>query len=73
MMIDDDLRRSSQTILDVEKIVENLDFQVFSRCVQGRLGCVNLSSVVSGMRSRASGDQLFVEQKKLLPERQEMF
>ena len=33
--------------IDVEKSDEHFDFQVFFRDVRGRLGCVNLSSVVS--------------------------
>jgi hypothetical protein len=45
---------------------------IIFRDVRGRLGCVNLSSLMSNTWSRASGDQLFVE-KKMFPDRQEMF
>ena len=57
MILDDSLRRPSETIIDVE----DFDFQLFFRCVQGRSGYVNLSSLVSRTLVRASGDQLFVE------------
>ena len=48
-------------------MIEHLDFQVLSRDVRGRSGCLNTPSVVSRTWSRASGDQLFVEKKAIVP------
>ena len=44
-------------------VAKNIYFQLVFRCVQGRSGCVNTSSLMSRSRSRASGDQDFFEKE----------